>query len=232
MEHQQFETRGEYLTTQITASAGKAGFCKVSYQDVRRYVEIIETDKHRRREPAASTGPTLCLGVRNGREIDLFRIAQSGSRLMRFITARLERQVQGFRSYLPFIESQGRSRVERIEKQGWYGVELNPDARRPDVWNGSFDELPKEWDGVFEILYTNAFDHAFDPHTTVTGWKRVVKSGGYIILGFPNDQVPSKIDPVGNVTLRDVIELFGGEVIYYHLRGSAWRYTEYVIRMP
>ena len=80
MEHQQFETRGDYLTTQITASAGKADYCKVSYRDVQRYVDIIGMDKHRRREAPGSTGPTLCLGVRNGREVDLFRIAQSGSR--------------------------------------------------------------------------------------------------------------------------------------------------------
>jgi hypothetical protein len=229
LENLAFQTRDAYEATQLRASTSKFTYCKFSYEDAVRYVEIVSGDKRRRGEPPA-IGSTVCLGVRNGREVDCFRVARSGSPIVRWLTRRLERRRHGFCSRVPAVESLGRSSHRDLGGDACVGVELNPLAARPDVWVGSFDALPDEWSGRFEIAYTNAFDHSYNAEETASCWRRIIRPGGYLILGFPDEQEAESINPVGGVSLDDVLRLFPGELIYYRRHGSAWGYTEYIIR--
>jgi len=231
MKHRTWEPRAAYEARQIGASTSKIGYCKFSFRDAERYVRVIRRDRGRRGEPA-SVGPVLCLGVRNGREVDCFRIARSGSWWRRRLVRVLERRHKGFRSRLPVVEMPGRSRYGALGADSVIGVELNPIGARRDVWVGSYDALPESWAGAFHVVFTNAFDHAYEPEATVACWKRVMTPGGYIVLDYPGGQDSAPIDPVGEVTLEDVRRLFGGELIYYAARGSEWTYSTYILRMP
>jgi len=230
VEYIQYEDRAAYEARQIAASTGKIGYCKVSYRDPEKYVAILRNDKAHRKD-AAPVGPVLCLGVRNGREVDLFRVALTGSPIRRALVRALERRHHGFRSHLPVVEQYGRHSCDRIVDDTCLGVELNPIARRADVWIGSYDALPKEWSSTFGVVYCNALDHAFDPWVAAAEWRRVIRPGGYMVLDYPEAHQAAALDPVEKVRLPDVLAMFPGELVYYSRLGSAWGYTEYVVRL-
>ena len=74
--------------------------------------------------------------------------------------------------------------------------------------------MPLDWSNKFSILYSNSFDQSQDPFRTAAEWKRVVRVGGVLIIGFTNTD-PTESDPVGNISYADIINLFGGELIYF-----------------
>lgn len=220
----QEESREQYLETQIAASKNKFRYCKVSYSCVERFKEVISCGSKE-----SIKGPILCLGTRNGREIDLFRIIFFGSSCHRAVTKLLEVRRYGFSSRLGAVESLGRSDVTKIDEKSVVGAEINPEARRRDVFVGSFDELPAEWSSKFKIIYANTLDHSQDPHKTAKEWLRVIEPGGYIVLGNggSSDEV-SAIGRIGNVSLEDIRQLFPGELIYFNKYGN-W-YADVIVK--
>jgi hypothetical protein len=226
----QYEDRAAYEARQITASTGKFSYCKFGYADASSYVAIVQCDRARRRD-TAPLGRVVCLGVRNGREVDLFRTVLRGNVLQRAAVQALEFRWHGFSSRLPWIESLGRDALEPLTPDACIGVEINPMARRSDIWVGSYDATPPEWDGQFGIVYSNAFDHAFDPQLVASAWRRLIRpEGGYLVLDYPEMHAATPLDPVGALTLADIQSLFPGELVYHRRRGSAWGYAEYIIR--
>jgi hypothetical protein len=232
MEILELTDRKKYLSIQISASDAKFRYCKFSYADAEKYLKIINDHKNFRNKNPEKLGPILSLGVRNGREVDLFRIFAYSSKWFKRVIRFLERRKWGMRSRLPFLEGFNRSDFSTIDDLSSIGVELNPLATRQDIWIGSFDEIPEDWYQKFEIVYTNAFDHSFDPLKTIEIWKKLLVPGGYMIFCFPQDQTPGEIDPIGDVSMEDVLNFFPGELIYNCYRGSAWKYSEYIIKMP
>ena len=230
MVHNQYEEREEYKARQIAASVSKFSYCKTSYRDVERHLKIIRRDR-RERSDSGKIGPVVCLGVRNGREVDLFRIGLSSGVLRRQFTRFLEQRWHGFNPRIPLIESVGRSNYSKLSDESCVGVEINALVGRSDIWTGSFDELPEQWAQKFGVVFSNAFDHSFDPFKTAKSWCSVVRPGGYMIIQFPERQTPGPLDPVGFLAIDDFVKLFPGEIVYCHARGSAWKYTEYIFRM-
>lgn len=223
------QTREQYLATQVARSESKFRYCKVSIHDVEKYKALISNDIARRGahfEP----GPVLCLGTRNGREVDLFRVAFFGSPWRGYGTKLLERRTPYFMSMFPPLEAVGRSDVQNLSPTSVVGVEINPRAARSDIWIGSFDEMPAEWEGGFGVLFSNSFDQSQDPQKTAKEWRRVMRASGYLIFCFSTDAEPRLSDPVGGLRLKDVTDLFGDEPIYYHERGSRNGYSEAIVR--
>jgi len=99
------------------------------------------------------------------------------------------------------------------------------------VFIGSFDNLPQEWERVVDVIYSNSFDHSQDPYRTAKQWCRVAKKNALLILAINHDQNTSFHDPVGKLSLEDILDLFPGELVYYQNRGSRCGYSEIVIRM-
>jgi hypothetical protein len=229
-------TRDEYLSEQIARSREKFSYCKISIRDCLRYKEIVAGDLDadggsgwsRRREQ--DLGPVACFGTRNGREVDLFRIAFFQSSTLAAMVRNFEVRGLGIQNKYGFLNGIGRSNVETFEAKAAIGVEINPDGGRQDVWVGSFDSMPAEWESGFQVVYSNSFDQSMSPEATAREWRRVVKPNGYLILCFSGGQEPTRHDPVGMISSDDVINLFGGELVYYRRRGSAVGYDELILR--
>lgn len=226
------QARIEYLQTQITRSNGKFAYCKVSVHDAMRYRAIIEGDCVRRQDKQ-SIGPILCLGTRNGREVDLFRVVFFGPRLIRLGVHASERMNHlGFTARLPWLEAPGRSKAASITARDVIGVEINPRAKRPDIWIGSFDDMPADWERAFGVVYSNSFDQSEDPYRTAREWQRVLRPGGYLIVCFTPGMVPTRSDRVGDIRVGDIVSLFRGEMLFFKERGSRAGYSEAVLRLP
>lgn len=223
-------SREEYRARQIARSESKFRFCKVSSSDVAKYRTIILHSLRLRGKP--HEGPILCLGTRNGREVDLFRLHFFGPRVLRLASRVFERRTHSFVSLLPPLEAVGRSEVEHLSRRSVVGVEINRRAERKDIWIDSFDQMPARWERTFGILFSNSFDQSQDPHKTAREWKRVARSGAYLIFCFAKDAPPTPTDPVGDLRLEDILDLFGGELIYFRDGGSRNGYSEVILRFP
>jgi hypothetical protein len=227
---QEQQAREEYIQTQIDRSEAKFNMCKVSTWDVLKYRRIIERDR-RDQKVLGTPGPIVCLGTRNGREVDIFRMHFASPTLLSLLTRFAEIDTHSFISILPFVEATGRSRVSQLTDMSVVGVEINPRAERQDVWVGSFDDMPREWAGTFGIVFSNSFDQSQDPHQSAAQWKRIVRPGGYLIICFDHDLEPTVTDPVGDIQLADIQNLFGGTLIYFARRGSRNFYSEVIFRL-
>ena len=91
------QSRDEYIQEQIDRSSEKFNFCKVSFRHVAEYYRILKKYDY-------TKGPVLCLGTRNGREIDLFRIAFSNKYILQFLVRFFEINRSGWKSIFPFLE--------------------------------------------------------------------------------------------------------------------------------
>ena len=201
--------RNEYIKTEIERSSLKFDFCKVTVKDVVNFKKVLIKEHVNRIE-----GPIICLGTRNGREIDLFRNVFFCKKIYTFLISFFEIKRKGFISIFPWIEGFRRSNINNILNNSAVGVEVNPEASRKDTLICSFDDMPKEWQGKFKIIYSNSFDQSQDPVKTANEWKRIAAPAAIIFLGFTHTP-PTDADPVGDLELEDFQQLFGGKIIYF-----------------
>lgn len=204
--------KDKYQKIQIQRSKTKFSFCRVSILDALVSFNVIKNN-------AYNDGPIICMGTRNGREVDLFRIASS-SRMKKKLSYLFEIEKRGRSPLFKWFERNDMCDISNIQNRGVYGCELNPEGKRKDIHIGSFDDLPAEYENKFEVVYSNSFDQALDPHQTAKEWMRIVKNDGYIIFHFVEDDTPNYTDPTGNMSFEDVIELFPGTVIHRSTNGN------------
>lgn len=235
----QYDSRQQYLDTQVERSRKKFGMCKVFLRDILRYRELLAWDFLREQggtQLRSTWKPRriLCLGVRSGAENDLFRAgffapllknhAIAGLAAAQDNTKYAHDKLKLARQYSLGAGNYSDGRV--------MGVEINPDAKRPDIFIGSFDDLPVEWNGQFDLLFTNSFDHSMDPTKTVAEWKRVAAPGAYVIVGFAMDQEQSDHDPTTGLTLDGLSELWGAPVVFASETFNRNGYHEICFRLP
>lgn len=230
----QYSARQEYLQAQIARSKQKFGYCKVFFDDILRYRKLIETDMGRRSLRIFKPVPILCLGVRSGAEVDIFRCVF----LAPFFNL-------GWMNRSIVRDDQTKYAIDKIHlahraflgagnpRDGLVqGVELNPDVDRPDVHVGSFDDLPSEWTGRFQLIFSNSFDHSEDPHKTIAEWKRVAAPGAYLVIAFPLENLPTQTDPLGRLTLEIIRDYVQAEVVFASQTLNKTSYHEICFRLP
>lgn len=235
----QYDNRQEYIDIQVKRSRDKFGLCKVFARDILRYRDLLAWDYFREAEkqPLRSAWRPkriLCLGVRSGAENDLFRMGFFAPLLRSDMLARLAAsqdttkyasdKLRLAQRYSLGAGTRGDGRV--------VGVEINPDASRTDIHIGSFDELPAEWSGQFDLLFTNSFDHSMDPARTVSEWKRVAAPGAYVIVAYALDQQQSDHDPTTGLSLSTLKELWQARVVFASETYNRNGYQEICFRLP
>ena len=205
-------SRDKYKDIQISRSRLKYQYCRVSILDTLQKLNVMTNNGY-------TDGPIVCLGVRNAREINLFKIAKN--RLLSKVFFALEVKRRGFSSLIPALENLLRQDdIRDVKKKGIYGVELNPDTVRNDVFIGSFDEMPENYESRFEIVYSNSFDQSMNPVETAKEWMRIVKDGGFIVIDWVENDDPTYTDPVGMLSKEDMLVMFDGEVLQYSKNGN------------
>lgn len=215
-------SREEYINTQIERSNLKFSYCKVSLNHVLKWEKIL------RHKNISKNGPIICMGTRNGREIDLFRIVFLKRFFIKKFFQVFEFKGNGWRSLIPYLEKLFLSDIENINNNSVLGVEINPLGKRQDVLIGSFDNLPEKWENKFNLIYSNSFDQSEDPYRTAKEWIRIAKNNAIFIISFFEGE-PSYSDPVGNLSIEDFIKLFPGEIIYFEKKGS--NYNDLILQI-
>ena len=216
-------SRNEYIENQINRSNDKFNYCKVSYDHVYTWFKILK------KIDINSLENICCLGSRNGREVDLFRIIFNNFFISPLVKL-TEIRRNGWSNLPSSLLSFKRSNINVLSNNiNVHGVEINPAGKREDTLISSFDEMPMDWEDKYDILYSNSFDQSIDPQKTADEWKRVLKNKGIIIFSFSYDKDPTESDPVGGLKFEDVLKLFGGEIIYYNKYGS--NYSDIILKI-
>jgi len=128
-------------------------------------------------------------------------------------------RVWALRPNIAFLSEYIRARVPSVrfglchgtrsgKEQEWFaedlgcevlGTEISPAAAtipRTIVWD--FHEAKPEWIGNVDFIYSNSFDHTYDPERCLNTWMRCLSSNGVCILEHSTGHVGAKeTDPFG-----------------------------------
>jgi hypothetical protein len=88
------------------------------------------------------------------------------------------------------------------------GTEISDTAARfPNTIQWDFHDVKPEWVGAVDFIYSNSFDHTYDPKKCLEAWMSCLKPGGLCVMEQHRKMVaPNSTDPLG-VTLDRLIEL-------------------------
>lgn len=109
------------------------------------------------------------------------------------------------------------------QEQAWFrkylpgadviGTEIAPTARAVPytVW-WDFHEIRPEWIGAKDFVYSNSFDHAYDPERALTAWVDCLRPGGLCLIEHsPAHNAMSESDPFAATPaeLQELIDYWG-----------------------
>lgn len=95
------------------------------------------------------------------------------------------------------------------------GTEISDTADQfPDTVQWDFHEPNPDWARRADFVYSNSWDHAFDPDRAFSAWIDALRSGGWMLLDYTKGQTPdaaNALDPFGTTweALKDRLESFG-----------------------
>lgn len=100
--------------------------------------------------------------------------------------------------------------TRRGKEQEWFrdnlgadviGTEISSTATDfPNTIQWDFHETKPEWIGVTDFIYSNSWDHSYDPEKMFTSWMSCLRPGGWIILEYTRQHWPDhsgELDPFG-----------------------------------
>ena len=89
------------------------------------------------------------------------------------------------------------------------GTEISTTAHQfADTIQWDFHDIKPEWVGAWDIIYTNAWDHAFDPTRAFKNWLDCLSAQGMLFLEHSKNHEPAVVndlDPFG-ATLNGLIK--------------------------
>ncbi len=81
------------------------------------------------------------------------------------------------------------------------GTEISDNASEfPHTIEWDFHEVKEEWLNAADFIYSNAFDHTYDPEKCLNAWMSCVRPGGICVLEhtrFHGAAVANQLDPFG-----------------------------------
>ncbi len=178
------------------------------YENYNEYV-AIQTDANKRklaRNPRHSFVNPETIAAINGRQPNAFNILCHGTR--------------NGREQLIFMEYYRYAYV--------VGTEISDNANTfPHTIHHDFHEEKQEWLNKFDIIYSNSWDHSYDPKKSLIAWRNQLENKhGRLYLDHAYSEmnnVSSAVDPLEiyeeeiialfkecGLTLMEAIETFGG----------------------
>jgi hypothetical protein len=98
------------------------------------------------------------------------------------------------------------------------GTEISSTAiNYPNTVQHDFSNPRSEWLGVFDIVYSNSFDHSIVPEQTLNTWKDQLNEGGRLYLEFSERQsVGSNTDPIlcTKEEVQELMEKVGFKIVH------------------
>lgn len=93
------------------------------------------------------------------------------------------------------------------------GTEISDTASQfPMTIEWDFHEVKPEWLGAADVVYSNSYDHSYDPHKLFPAWLSCLSVNGVMALEWTraHDMRPSILDPfnVGLDSLTQLLESF------------------------
>jgi hypothetical protein len=81
------------------------------------------------------------------------------------------------------------------------GTEISDTAPQfPDTIQWDFHDTKPEWQKAFDVVYSNSWDHTYDPEKLFSSWASCVSSHGFLALEHTDGHLPEKrapLDPFG-----------------------------------
>lgn len=80
-----------------------------------------------------------------------------------------------------------------------FGTEISETSTQfPHTIHWDFHDVKDEWIGSFDFIYSNSWDHSFDPQRMLMAWMSCLRPGGLCILEHSEAQTDiSELDPLG-----------------------------------
>jgi hypothetical protein len=99
-----------------------------------------------------------------------------------------------------------------------FGTEISDTATQfPHTIQWDFHEQNPEWVGAFDLVYSNSWDHAYDPAAAFRCWCETLAPGGLMLLDHSKGHLPDMVDaldPFGT-TEEGLVELLDRECAQY-----------------
>ena len=90
------------------------------------------------------------------------------------------------------------------------GTEISDTATQfPDTIQWDFHDVKPEWLGAWDIVYSNSWDHTYDPEKMLAAWISCLKPGGALVLEHSRSHRPEgccAADPFG-ATVEGLIQI-------------------------
>jgi hypothetical protein len=88
------------------------------------------------------------------------------------------------------------------------GTEISPTASQfPHTLQWDFHDIREDWIGQADFIYSNSFDHTYDPSYCLDQWMRCLKPRGICIIEWNEDNLhASRWDPFG-ATIKELEKL-------------------------
>lgn len=89
------------------------------------------------------------------------------------------------------------------------GTEISPTANEfKNTIQWDFNEIKDEWVNSVGFIYSNSFDHSFNPTKTISAWMKCLTDDGMCFIEWSDDCLNNRpMDPVAG-TLEEWVEFF------------------------
>jgi hypothetical protein len=102
------------------------------------------------------------------------------------------------------------------------GTEISATAKNfPDTIQWDFHEVKPEWINSVDFIYSNSFDHSYDPEKCLNAWMSCLRQGGMCIIEHSSLHGPSAVTE---------LDPFGAEIYYMPYLITLWENGSYGVR--
>ncbi|MDH3236917.1 MAG: class I SAM-dependent methyltransferase [Deltaproteobacteria bacterium] len=102
------------------------------------------------------------------------------------------------------------------------GTEISETATRfPYTIQWDFHNVKEEWIDAFDFIYSNSFDHTYDPERCLNAWLSCLRQNGVCIIEHSSKHGPSKASQ---------LDPFGAELVQMPYLIALWGKGRYCVR--